>query len=363
MNILFVSTSASKGVLPVAQLKKFAKNFSTVLATLSKLKKDEREKALNAAHRQLGTSVRNWLRANTKIAGNPITADAVWRQVIDQALAAKLYDPADANAVDLYSLTTGKKYKPASDQALKAPALKAVSLELKTMMANTLGIPLKMVVTSGEEMQKKISELPVVANCIEFKSITGSPIKVGTKKCEYIDIFLTKTEIVIIGEYGDEESKTVVLSKKVPGGKSVEALGAAGIAKIVAGLMGVKIQKAAKNVKATATATSKHYKEFVDKFGTMFVKAGLNVAERTAKSERSSVKFLYVSTSDGLHGCFLYLPSVASRTERLVLKPNQICIGTASHVRYGYYTRQKLTVTDSNLAKLATRLAAGKYDS
>lgn len=365
MKITFTSVSAaSKGVLPAAQLKKFAKEYATVLATLSQLKKEERKSALNAAHRQLGTSVRNWLRINTKVAGNAIEADSIWQDVIEQALAAKLYDKANVNALDLYSLTTGKKYKPVQNLAMKSAALKSTALELKTIMANTLGTALKMRVTGAEQMQKKLSDLPVVANCIEFKAVTGDPIKVGTKKCEYIDIFLTKDEITVIGEYGDEESETIVLSKKVPGGKTVEGLGAEGIAKIVASLIGAKIKKATKNAKVSATATSPIYKEFVAAYGSMFTSAGLNVSERSAKSEGSSVKFLYVTTADGLHGCFLYM-SKEEKSARMTkdhLKPNQIFISSATLVKYGYYTHQKLTVNESNLAKLATRLAAGKFD-
>lgn len=362
MKITFRSQSASsKGVLPLAQLKKFAKDFATVLATLSQLKKEERTTALNAAHRQLGTSVRNWLRTNTKIAGNPIEADAIWQQVIEQALAAKLYDKANANALDLYSLTTGKKYKPVRDLAMKSSALKATALALKDLMTNTLGLPLRMRVTGAEQMQKKLSDLPIIANCIEFKCITGETIKVGTKKCEYIDIFLTKNEITVIGEYGDDESETIAVSKKVPGGKTVEALGADGIAKIVASLIGVKIKTSIKKTKASATATSSHYKEFLAAFGNMFVAAGLNVSERTSKTEGRSAKFLYVSTTDGLHGCFLYKGADAKGSSK-TLKPNQIFISTATHVKYGYYTSKTLTVNESNLAKLATRIAAGKFD-
>lgn len=106
------SSATKKQMFSDATVKKVAKEFKVPVATLAQLTKEQLESALNLAHRQLGTAVRNFIRTETKekIAGNPVTLDDQWKNVIKRAIALKLYDKNDVDVYQLASLT-GTKVK------------------------------------------------------------------------------------------------------------------------------------------------------------------------------------------------------------------------------------------------------------
>lgn len=97
-----------------ATVKLVAKEFGTVVATLAQIAKDKRKSVYSSIHQGLGTSIRNFIRTDSKevakVTGNPITMDSIWSAVIERAIELKLYSEND---VDVYQLAklTGTKVK------------------------------------------------------------------------------------------------------------------------------------------------------------------------------------------------------------------------------------------------------------
>lgn len=137
------STKTKKQLFSDATVRAVAKEFKAPVATLAQLTKQQRASALAKAHHGFGTSVRNFIRTGTnenmKVAGNPITMDDIWTQVIERAIELKLYSDNDVDVYDLARMT-GTKVKELDLVIFKeAEAVKKFGSTLSRSLTKTFG--------------------------------------------------------------------------------------------------------------------------------------------------------------------------------------------------------------------------------
>lgn len=198
-----------------ANLKKVANEFPVELATLSKLNIKEVGKALSNAHMGFGRTVRNVIRqVDENFGANPIELDATWKDIIQSALAEKLYNVEDYNPKDLRSLQGLKQLKPLKVQMFKGVAnTKAGAIKIGKAIQKANGLKVLNAKRGGKDAEIEVNKVEHKMNRIVLsfptkiiidnrstqlnRTLTALPEKIFKGKEFSIVVYVAESFIII----------------------------------------------------------------------------------------------------------------------------------------------------------------------